>query len=149
MTTTVAVAAAAVPRRRSSRPTRAAVAVAAFRVSMQNIQFDPKDITVKPGETITFTNDESIPHDVHKQSGPGGDFASGPDGGMNQGDTFELKLDKPGKYDVRLPRARARDGRHDHRQVGRRLTPKPRRRSSAVSPSPPREGSRPSWVAAS
>ena len=44
-------------------------------VSMQNIQFDPKDITVKPGETITFTNDESIPHDVHKQSGPGGDCA--------------------------------------------------------------------------
>ena len=70
-----------------------------IQVAMQNIQFDPKDITVKPGETITFTNDESIPHDVHKQSGPGGDFASGPDGGMNQGDTFELKLDTPGKYD--------------------------------------------------
>ena len=69
------------------------------QVSLKDIQFDPKDITVKPGETITFTNDESIPHDVHKQSGPGADFASGPDGGMNQGDTFELKLDKPGKYD--------------------------------------------------
>jgi plastocyanin len=69
------------------------------QVSMQNIQFDPKDITVKPGETITFTNDESIPHDVHKQSGPGGDFSSGPDGGMQQGDTFDLKLDKPGKYE--------------------------------------------------
>jgi plastocyanin len=69
------------------------------QVSMQNIQFDPKNITVKPGETITFTNDESVPHDVHKQSGPGGDFASGPDGGMQQGDTFDLKLDKPGKYE--------------------------------------------------
>jgi plastocyanin len=69
------------------------------QVSMQNIQFDPKDITVKPGETITFTYDESVPHDVHKQSGPGGDFASGPDGGMQQGDTFDLKLDKPGKYE--------------------------------------------------
>ena len=69
------------------------------QVGMQNIQFDPKDITVKPGETITFTNDESIPHDVHKQSGPGGDFSSGPDGGMQQGDTFELKLDQPGKYE--------------------------------------------------
>jgi plastocyanin len=69
------------------------------QVGMQNIQFDPKDITVKAGETITFTNDESIPHDVHKQSGPGGDFSSGPDGGMQQGDTFELKLDQPGKYD--------------------------------------------------
>jgi plastocyanin len=68
-------------------------------VSMESIQFSPKDLTVKPGETITFTNDESIPHDVHKQSGPGGDFSSGPDGGMQQGDTFDLKLDKPGKYE--------------------------------------------------
>jgi plastocyanin len=68
------------------------------KVSLKNIQFNPKDVTVKPGEPITFTNDESIPHDVHKQSGPGGDFASGPDGGMQEGDTFELKLDKPGKY---------------------------------------------------
>jgi plastocyanin len=69
------------------------------QVSMKNIQFSPKNITVKPGENITFTNDESIPHDVHKQSGPGGDFSSGPDGGMQEGDTFELKLDKPGTYD--------------------------------------------------
>jgi plastocyanin len=69
------------------------------QVGMQNVQFEPKDITVKPGETITFTNDESIPHDVHKQSGPGGDFSSGPDGGMQQGDTFELTLDEPGTYD--------------------------------------------------
>lgn len=68
-------------------------------VGMKDIQFDPKDITVKAGETITFTNDESVPHDVHKESGPGGDFASGPDGGMQQGDTFKLKLDKPGTYD--------------------------------------------------
>ena len=67
-------------------------------VSLKNIQFDPKDLTVKAGQTITFTNDESVPHDVHKESGPGGDFASGPDGGMQQGDTFKLKLDKPGTY---------------------------------------------------
>jgi len=69
------------------------------QVGMQNIQFDPKDVTVKPGETITFTNDESVPHDVHKTSGPGGDFSSGPDGGMQEGDTFELSLDQPGKYE--------------------------------------------------
>jgi plastocyanin len=68
-------------------------------VSMENVQFSPKDLTVKPGETITFTNDESVPHDVHKESGPGGDFSSGPDGGMQQGDTFKLKLDKPGTYE--------------------------------------------------
>jgi plastocyanin len=67
-------------------------------VSMENIQFNPKDLTVKAGQTVTFTNNESVPHDVHKESGPGGDFASGPDGGMQQGDTFKLKLDKPGTY---------------------------------------------------
>ena len=67
-------------------------------VSMESIQFSPSDLTVKSGQTITFTNDESVPHDVHKESGPGGDFASGPDGGMQQGDTFKLKLDKPGTY---------------------------------------------------
>jgi plastocyanin len=68
-------------------------------VSLENIQFNPKDVTVKAGETITFTNNESIPHDVHKTSGPGDDFASGPSGGMQEGDTFELTLDQPGKYE--------------------------------------------------
>ena len=68
------------------------------QVGMQNIQFDPRDITVKPGETITFTNDEPVAHDVHKTSGPGDDFSSGDSGGMQEGDTFELKLDEPGKY---------------------------------------------------
>jgi plastocyanin len=67
-------------------------------VSMENIQFSPKDVSIKAGGTVTFTNDESIPHDVHKESGPGGDFASGSDGGMQQGDTFKLKLAKPGTY---------------------------------------------------
>ena len=60
------------------------------QVGMKNIQFDPKDITVKAGETITFTNDEAVPHDVHKTSGPGDDFSSGDTGGMQEGDTFEL-----------------------------------------------------------
>jgi plastocyanin len=69
------------------------------QVGMQNIQFDPRDLTVKAGETITFTNDEAVPHDVHKTSGPGDDFSSGDTGGMQEGDTFELTLDAPGKYE--------------------------------------------------
>jgi plastocyanin len=69
------------------------------QVSMKNIQFAPKDLSVKAGETITFTNDEAVAHDVHKTSGPGPDFASGPTGGMQEGDTFKLTLDKPGKYE--------------------------------------------------
>jgi plastocyanin len=68
------------------------------QVGMKNIQFDPRDLTVKAGETITFTNDEAIPHDVHKTSGPGDDFSSGDTGGMQEGDTFKLTLDTAGKY---------------------------------------------------
>ena len=68
-------------------------------VSLENIQFNPKDLTVKAGQTVTFTNKESVPHDVHKTSGPGDDFSSGDPGGMQQGDTFEVTLDKPGTYE--------------------------------------------------
>jgi len=68
-------------------------------VSLENIQFNPKDLTIKAGQTVTFTNKESVPHDVHKTSGPGDDFSSGDPGGMQQGDTFKLKLDKPGTYE--------------------------------------------------
>jgi plastocyanin len=72
---------------------------AGVEVSMENVQFEPQDVTVKAGETITFTNNESIPHDVHKTSGPGDDFSSGGSGEMQQGDTFELTLDQPGSYE--------------------------------------------------
>jgi plastocyanin len=68
-------------------------------VVMESTQFNPKDVSVSAGETITFTNNEAVPHDVHKTSGPGEDFASGPSGGMQEGDSFELTLDQPGEYE--------------------------------------------------
>jgi plastocyanin len=68
-------------------------------VSMENTQFNPSDVSIGAGETITFVNNESVPHDVHKTSGPGEDFASGESGGMQEGDTFELTLDEPGNYE--------------------------------------------------
>lgn len=69
------------------------------QVSMENIQFTPRELTVKAGETVTFTNNESTPHDVHKTSGPGADFSSGDVGGMQEGDTFDVTLGEPGKYE--------------------------------------------------
>jgi plastocyanin len=68
------------------------------QVSMQNIQFEPRDVTINAGETVTWTNDEAVAHDVDG-SGPGGDFSSGPEGGMDQGATFKFTFDEPGKYD--------------------------------------------------
>lgn len=43
-------------------------------VGMKNIAFEPQKITVEVGETITWTNNESIPHDVKATSGA--DFES-------------------------------------------------------------------------
>ncbi len=68
-------------------------------VGMANIQFEPAELSVSAGDTITFTNNESVPHDVHKTSGPGPDFSSGDTGGMMNGDTFKLTLDEPGTYE--------------------------------------------------
>ena len=68
-------------------------------VSMKNIQFNPSDVTIKAGETVTWTNDEGVPHDVDETNGPGAQFNSGPQGGMMEGDTFEHTFDQPGTYE--------------------------------------------------
>jgi len=38
-------------------------------IKMQNIAFDPKDVTVKVGQKVTWTNDDSVDHNVTSQSG--------------------------------------------------------------------------------
>jgi plastocyanin len=68
-------------------------------VGMMNIQFEPSDVTIKAGETVTWTNDEGVAHDVDKTSGPGAQFSSGPEGGMMEGDTFEHTFDQAGTYE--------------------------------------------------
>jgi plastocyanin len=68
------------------------------QVSMQNIQFEPANATINAGDTVTWTNDEAVPHDVDG-SGPGGNFSSGPEGGMMESDTYEFTFDEPGEYD--------------------------------------------------
>ena len=57
-------------------------------VGMKGIQFDPADVTVKAGGTVNWTNNESVPHDVTKEDGPGAKFSSG-NGNMQQGDTYK------------------------------------------------------------
>jgi len=71
---------------------------ATVEVAMKDIQFEPNKVGVQAGDKIVFTNEESVPHDVKKTSGPGADFSSGAVGGMQEGDTFELRLDQPGTY---------------------------------------------------
>jgi plastocyanin len=68
----------------------------ATTVDMKDIKFVPKDVTVKAGTTITWTNSDEVPHTVTKDGGPGGQFDSG---NIEPGATFELTADVPGTVD--------------------------------------------------
>jgi plastocyanin len=68
-------------------------------IKMQNIAFDPKAVTVKVGQKITWTNGDTTDHNVTADSGA--DFKSdnfGKDG------TFEFTPDKAGtiKYECTI-----------------------------------------------
>ena len=71
----------------------------AVKVGMEGIQFKPDAVTVAKGGTVTWTNNESVGHDVTKEAGPGAEFSSGERGAMKQGDTFEQTFDAAGKID--------------------------------------------------
>jgi plastocyanin len=60
-------------------------------IKMQNIAFDPKAVTVKVGQKITWTNDDSTDHNVTADSGA--DFKSD---NFGKGATFEFTPDKAG-----------------------------------------------------
>jgi plastocyanin len=63
-------------------------------VSMQDIAFDPAEVTVAVGDTVTWTNNDSVGHDV-----TGDSFSSGDAGGMAGGDTFEHTFEEAGTFD--------------------------------------------------
>ena len=87
----------------SSAPTSAAPASTApaagggatVKVSMKNIAFNPKTVTVSKGGTVEWTNDDSVNHDVTKKSGPGPSFASG-NGNLASGATYKQTFNTPG-----------------------------------------------------
>jgi plastocyanin len=60
-------------------------------IKMQNIAFDPKDVTVKVGQKITWTNDDSVAHNVTAQSG-----ASFKSSDFSNGGTFSFTPTKAG-----------------------------------------------------
>ena len=58
-------------------------------IDMKNIQFNPKDVTVKVGTTVKWVNQDSVPHDV--KGGP----LNSPTFG--NGGSFTYKATKAGK----------------------------------------------------
>jgi plastocyanin len=66
----------------------------AVAIAMKNFQFEPKAATVKVGQTVTWTNDDSAPHDVvdEKTSAFKSEL-------FNKGETYEFTAEKAGKID--------------------------------------------------
>jgi plastocyanin len=62
-------------------------------VTMEGIAFNPATITIKTGDRVTWTNKDSVGHDV-----TGDDFESGDPGGIGNGDTFEHTFDEAGTF---------------------------------------------------
>lgn len=60
-------------------------------VSIENFSFKPQALTIKAGTTVTWTNNDTVVHNIKSA-----EFSS-PD--MKQGDTFQHKFDKAGTYD--------------------------------------------------
>jgi plastocyanin len=63
------------------------------QVSMKDIKFNPSTVNVKVGDTVTWTNDDSVGHDVTSDT-----FKSGDAGGISGGQTFSHKFDKAGTF---------------------------------------------------
>ncbi len=61
---------------------------------MEGIKFVPPEVTVAAGDTVTWTNNDTVGHDV-----TGDDFSSGEAGAMGGGDTFEFTFDQAGTFD--------------------------------------------------
>jgi plastocyanin len=61
-------------------------------VSMKNIQYSPTSLTVKVGQTVTWTNDDTVVHNVTADDGT---FKSSTFGG---GKTFSWKATKAGTF---------------------------------------------------
>jgi plastocyanin len=77
-------------------PSKPAAGGKAANVTMKGIKFSPAAVTVKKGATVTWTNDDTVNHDVTKRSGPGPNFSSGT-GNLKQGDTYKQTLSTPGQ----------------------------------------------------
>jgi plastocyanin len=75
----------------SGTATQSSSAGGGVEVKLQNIQFSPKETTVKVGQQVTWVNEDSTDHDVTADSGA--DFKSDTFG---NGATFEFTPDKAG-----------------------------------------------------
>jgi len=63
-----------------------------YTVSMKSTAFQPKELTISAGDTVTWINNDPMLHNVDL-----GSLGKSPD--MRKGETYSMTFDKPGTYD--------------------------------------------------
>src|SRR6185503_2942 len=71
----------------------AAAVKSGAKVSIVNFTFTPGEITIAPGQSVTWTNDDGAPHGLEYKDG-----AKGVDP-LLPGASFSRKFDRPGDYE--------------------------------------------------
>jgi plastocyanin len=64
------------------------------KVTIKNLKYDPPKLTIKPGETVIWTNKDNNDHTVTADEQ---DAFKGSDN-LGAGDTFQYTFDKKGKF---------------------------------------------------
>ena len=71
----------------------ATAATEGAKVSIANFAFEPAEITIAPGESVTWTNDDGAPHGLEYNDGaPGTDL-------LLPGASFSRRFDQAGTHD--------------------------------------------------
>ena len=82
---------ALVAARPHNSPARPAAADDPAKVTVSNVKFEPRTLTVKAGTTVTWENKEG----THTVTSDNGAFESDT---LSAGQSFSHKFDKPGRY---------------------------------------------------
>ena len=72
-------------------PAEATVAEGAVRVAMKDFEFVPENVTVEPGQTITWVNEDGAQHDAVAAEGDGPKSEL-----FNQGESYSWKAEQAG-----------------------------------------------------
>jgi plastocyanin len=78
--------------KKSSTSSSTTPAAGGTSVAMKDIKFSPSSLTVKVGQTVTWTNDDGVDHNVIAKDGT---FKSG---NFGHGGTFSWKATKAGTF---------------------------------------------------
>jgi amicyanin len=62
-----------------------------YTVSIKNMAFEPKGLTISAGDTVTWTNNDPMLHDVDLDN-----LGKSPE--MSKGQTYSKTFDRPGTY---------------------------------------------------